>query len=84
MATAHSPRVARREWLYLVAVAACAIAFVAQVLDLAAPPSPAGVGKRPSTGEARDVDMEALRERIRQGYLSDRDALFAHPLADGE
>jgi hypothetical protein len=77
------PNLRKADLAYLLAVAACAVAFAADVLSRAAGPSAAPLASgRPagSAGVPRDVDLERLRRQIREGFLSDRKALHAHPL----
>ena len=70
-----------KDWLYLAAVALCAVAFAANALSLAVGPGAerGTPSARGSAGQPRPVDVEHLRRLIRQGYLSEREAEFAEP-----
>ena len=74
----------RRDLVYLLAVAACAVAFFVDATTLAfRPEAPVEAPRRGAAGEARDVDMRKLERLLREGYLSDHEALYAKPLDEG-
>jgi len=69
-----------REKVYLLAVLVTSAALSWNAFDLAVQGGPGGAHAwHPGAGRPRAVDVERLRERIREGHLSDHPALFAHP-----
>jgi thiamine biosynthesis lipoprotein len=64
------------EVLYILAVLGLALPLAAHTLGEAFRIEAAEIPVAGSAGTARDVDMDALRRRIREGALSDREALF--------
>lgn len=71
----------RIDLLYLLCVGVLAVLFLGDVLtravDVEGPRSAPVAG---AAGQPRDVDVDLLRELIRQGRLSDHEALHAHPV----
>jgi hypothetical protein len=79
--------VRRRDLPYLLAVAVLAVVFAGDVVSRAVKASgaPNATGFLPGVaGEARDVDVERLERLIRQGHLSDHEALYAKPAGEGD
>ena len=67
--------------LYLVCVIALASLFVVDVVSSLVDGAPAAISVPVrGAGQTREVDLDSLRERIRQGRLSDREASHAHPV----
>jgi thiamine biosynthesis lipoprotein len=64
------------EVLYILAVLAMAIPLGAHTLGEAVRVEDDAIAIPGSAGKARDVDMDALRRRLGEGSLSDREALF--------
>ena len=77
----------RREKGYLIIVLACALVFAAasswHAADVWRRAWPSTAVSAGAAGEARDVDVEQIRELIRQGYLSDREASYYTPYLPG-
>jgi hypothetical protein len=70
----------RIEVLFLLSVLAAAAAFAARTISETVRVSgwESGGEVSPGTaGQPRDVDLEKIRRLIREGHLSDREALFA-------
>lgn len=67
--------------VYLLAVLALAVLFAANVLSLAFEAVPSAAVAPASAGRPRDIDMDALRRRLREGRLSTREARHARPLS---
>lgn len=66
---------------YLLCVVALAALFVADVVSAVVTSGPsAATPPVRGAGEPRDVDVDRLRRRIREGRLSDREADFARPV----
>ena len=71
------------EILFLLAVATFAVVLVVWAVGTAMGPGDSTyAGPAAGPGEPRDVNLEALRERIRRGELSDHEALFQHSVED--
>jgi hypothetical protein len=78
----------KREAVFLGAVAAFAVTFVAVTLSNTARSVAKGPRvRRPETGaagEARDVDMQKLKRLLLHGYLSDREAEYYEKLPEDQ
>jgi hypothetical protein len=67
--------------VFVLAVGALALVFAVDALSRAMPADTSAPTAAPSgaAGQPRDVDMDALRRMLRQGHLSDREALHSRP-----
>lgn len=72
-------RLRRTDAIYLLAVGVLALVFALDVVSRAVGPDTSGATATGGAGRARDVDMERLRRLLRQGYLSDHEALYYRP-----